>query len=148
MENNNTLSRMTSLVEELLAIREQLKSLREQQDILKDKENELKRSILLCMEGAKSINLEGIGRVTRTTKTYYSIANVEKLAIQIFKLMIEAGQKGMPLSEALLLQQRVSKSALDAIMETMELDENQRLAYIAEAGLNEVSEPALSLTKK
>lgn len=148
MENNNTLSRMTSLVEELLAIREQLKSLREQQDILKDKENELKRSILLCMEGAKSINLEGIGRVTRTTKTYYSIANVEKLAIQIFKLMIEAGQKGMPLSEALLLQQRVSKSALDAIMENMELDENQRLAYIAEAGLNEVSEPALSLTKK
>lgn len=139
---------MTSLVEELLAIREQLKSLREQQDILKDKENELKRSILLCMEGAKSINLEGIGRVTRTTKTYYSIANVEKLAIQIFKLMIEAGQKGMPLSEALLLQQRVSKSALDAIMENMELDENQRLAYIAEAGLNEVSEPALSLTKK
>lgn len=148
MENNNTLSRMTSLVEELLALREQLKSLREQQDILKDKENELKRSILLCMEGAKSINLEGIGRVTRTTKTYYSIANVEKLAIQIFKLMIEAGQKGMPLSEALLLQQRVSKSALDAIMENMELDENQRLAYIAEAGLNEVSEPALSLTKK
>lgn len=148
MENNSTLSRMTSLVEELLAIREQLKSLREQQDILKDKENELKRSILLCMEGAKSINLEGIGRVTRTTKTYYSIANVEKLAIQIFKLMIEAGQKGMPLSEALLLQQRVSKSALDAIMENMELDENQRLAYIAEAGLNEVSEPALSLTKK
>lgn len=148
MENNSTLSRMTSLVEELLALREQLKSLREQQDILKDKENELKRSILLCMEGAKSINLEGIGRVTRTTKTYYSIANVEKLAIQIFKLMIEAGQKGMPLSEALLLQQRVSKSALDAIMENMELDENQRLAYIAEAGLNEVSEPALSLTKK
>lgn len=148
MENNNTLSRMTSLVEELLALREQLKSLREQQDVLKDKENELKRSILLCMEGAKSINLEGIGRVTRTTKTYYSIANVEKLAIQIFKLMIEAGQKGMPLSEALLLQQRVSKSALDAIMENMELDENQRLAYIAEAGLNEVSEPALSLTKK
>lgn len=139
---------MTSLVEELLAIREQLKSLREQQEMLKEKENELKRSILLSMEGAKSINLEGVGRITRTTKTYYSIANAEKLAVQMFKLMIEAGQKGMPLSEALLLQQRVSKTALDAIMENLELDETQRAAYIAEAGLNEVSEPALSLTKK
>lgn len=148
MENNNTLSRMTSLVEELLAIREQQKSLREQQEILKDKENELKRSILLCMEGAKSINLEGIGRVTRTTKSYYSISNVEKLAVQMFRLMLENGQKGMPMSEGLLLQQRVSKSALDGIMDNLELDETQRAAYIAEAGLVEVSEPALSLTKK
>lgn len=148
MENNNTLSRMTSLVEELIANRGQQKSLREQLDELKGQEEDLKRSILLCMEGAKSINLEGLGRVTRTTKTYYSISNIEKLAVQMFKLMLENGQRGMPLSEGLLLQQRVSKSALDGIMDSLELDETQRAAYIAEAGLNEVSEPALSLTKK
>lgn len=148
MENNSTLSRMTSLVEELIANRGQQKSLREQLDELKGQEEDLKRSILLCMEGAKSINLEGLGRVTRTTKTYYSISNIEKLAVQMFKLMLENGQRGMPLSEGLLLQQRVSKSALDGIMDSLELDETQRAAYIAEAGLNEVSEPALSLTKK
>lgn len=148
MENNSTLSRMTSLVEELIANRGQQKSLREQLDELKGQEEDLKRSILLCMEGAKSINLEGLGRITRTTKTYYSISNIEKLAVQMFKLMLENGQRGMPLSEGLLLQQRVSKSALDGIMDSLELDETQRAAYIAEAGLNEVSEPALSLTKK
>lgn len=139
---------MTSLVEELIANRGQQKSLREQLDALKGEEEDLKRSILLCMEGAKSINLEGLGRITRTTKTYYSIGNIEKLAVQMFKLMLENGQRGMPLSEGLLLQQRVSKTALDGIMDSMELDETQRAAYIAEAGLNEVSEPALSLTKK
>lgn len=116
--------------------------------MLKGDEDGLRRSILLEMGAAKSINLEGLGRITRTTKSYYSINNIEKLAIQMLRLMVENGQKGMPISEGLLLQQRVSKSALDAIMENMELDENQRLAYIAEAGLNEVSEPALSLTKK
>lgn len=145
---NNTLSQTARLVEELIVNREQQKSLREQLDCLKAQEDELKKSILLCMEGAKSINLEGLGRITRTTKSYYSINNVEKLAIQMFKLMLENGKRGMPLSEGLLLQQRVSKSALDAIMDSLELDENQRLAYIAETGLTEVSEPALSLTKK
>ena len=126
----------------------QQKSLREQLDILKNEEEALRRSILLAMGAAKSINLEGLGRITRTTKSYYSINNVEKLALQMFKLMLENGKRGMPLSEGLLLQQRVSKSALDAIMDSLELDENQRLAYIAETGLTEVSEPALSLTKK
>ena len=126
----------------------QQKSLREQLDILKNEEETLRRSILLAMGAAKSINLEGLGRITRTTKSYYSINNVEKLALQMFKLMLENGKRGMPLSEGLLLQQRVSKSALDAIMDSLELDENQRLAYIAETGLTEVSEPALSLTKK
>lgn len=145
---NNTLSQTARLVEELIANRGQQKSLREQLDCLKAKEDELKKSILLCMEGAKSINLEGLGRITRTTKSYYSINNIEKLALQMFKLMLENGKRGMPLSEGLLLQQRVSKSALDAIMDSLELDENQRLAYIAETGLTEVSEPALSLTKK
>lgn len=126
----------------------QQKSLREQLDILKNEEDALRRSILLAMGAAKSINLEGLGRITRTTKSYYSINNVEKLALQMFKLMLENGKRGMPLSEGLLLQQRVSKSALDAIMDSLELDENQRLAYIAETGLTEVSEPSLSLTKK
>ena len=148
MAENNSISQMMSLVEQLIQNRSQQKSLREQLEMLKSDEDSLRRSILLEMGAAKSINLEGLGRITRTTKSYYSINNIEKLAILMLKLMVENGQKGMPISEGLLLQQRVSKSALDAIMENMELDENQRLAYIAEAGLNEVSEPALSLTKK
>lgn len=148
MVENDSISQMTSLVGQLIQNRSQQKSLREQLDILKGEEDELRRSILLAMGSAKSINLEGLGRITRTTKSYYSISNIEKLAIQMFKLMVENGQKGMPLSEGLLLQQRVSKSALDGIMDNLELDETQRAAYIAEAGLNEVSEPALSLTKK
>lgn len=139
---------MATLVEQLMQNKSQQKSLREQLDILKNEEEALRRSILLAMGAAKSINLEGLGRITRTTKSYYSINNVEKLALQMFKLMLENGKRGMPLSEGLLLQQRVSKSALDAIMDSLELDENQRLAYIAETGLTEVSEPALSLTKK
>lgn len=145
---NNSISQMATLVEQLMQNKSQQKSLREQLDILKNEEDALRRSILLAMGAAKSINLEGLGRITRTTKSYYSINNVEKLALQMFKLMLENGKRGMPLSEGLLLQQRVSKSALDAIMDSLELDENQRLAYIAETGLTEVSEPALSLTKK
>ena len=145
---NNSISQMATLVEQLMQNKSQQKSLREQLDILKNEEEALRRSILLAMGAAKSINLEGLGRITRTTKSYYSINNVEKLALQMFKLMLENGKRGMPLSEGLLLQQRVSKSALDAIMDSLELDENQRLAYIAETGLTEVSEPALSLTKK
>ena len=145
---NNSISQMATLVEQLMQNKSQQKSLREQLDILKNEEEALRRSILLAMGAAKSINLEGLGRITRTTKSYYSINNVEKLALQMFKLMLENGKRGMPLSEGLLLQQRVSKSALDAIIDNLEIDENQRLAYIAETGLTEVSEPALSLTKK
>lgn len=66
----------------------------------------------------------------------------------MLELMVHNGRNGLPLSEGLLLQQRVSKKAIDEIIDAEGLDDNARSQYIASAGLAEVVEPNLSFTKK
>lgn len=143
----DTISNLSSLVSELVDLRTRITGLNNELKELKSREDDLKRSILLEMGGAKSIHLEGVGRIVRKEKVHYEIRNQEALAVAILRRMIEQGQKGQPLSEALLLQQRVSSRLLEDTMDAMGLDESQQEVYLAEAGLVRVSEPALSLTK-
>lgn len=147
MEMEDTISKIQTLAEALRANRAEQKSLRSQLDSLKAMEEDLKTSILNLMGPAKTVNLDGVGRLTRTMKSRYEIRNIEALAYKMLELMVKNGRNGLPLSEGLLLQQRTSKTAIDEILDTEGLDENARAQYIASAGLAEVSEPNLSLTK-
>lgn len=147
MEMEDTISKIQTLAEALRANRAEQKSLRSQLDSLKATEEDLKTSILNLMGPAKTVNLDGVGRLTRTMKSRYEIRNIEALAYKMLELMVKNGRNGLPLSEGLLLQQRTSKTAIDEILDTEGLDENARAQYIASAGLAEVSEPNLSLTK-
>lgn len=147
MEMEDTISKIQTLAEALRANRAEQKSLRSQLDSLKATEEDLKTSILNLMGPAKTVNLDGVGRLTRTMKSRYEIRNIEALAYKMLELMVKNGRNGLPLSEGLLLQQRTSKTAIDEILGTEGLDENARAQYIASAGLAEVSEPNLSLTK-
>lgn len=147
MEMEDTISKIQTLAEALRANRAEQKSLRSQLDSLKATEEDLKTSILNLMGPAKTVNLDGVGRLTRIMKSRYEIRNIEALAYKMLELMVKNGRNGLPLSEGLLLQQRTSKTAIDEILDTEGLDENARAQYIASAGLAEVSEPNLSLTK-
>ena len=148
MEMEDTISKIQTLAEALTANRAEQKSLRSQLDWLKAAEEELKTSILNLMGPAKTVNLDGVGRLTQTSKRRYEIRNIESLAYKMLELMVHNGRNGLPLSEGLLLQQRVSKTAIDEIIDAEGLDDNARSQYIASAGLVEVVEPNLSFTKK
>lgn len=148
MEMEDTISKIQTLAEALTANRAEQKSLRSQLDCLKATEEELKTSILNLMGPAKTVNLDGVGRLTKTSKSRYEIRNIESLAYKMLELMVHNGRNGLPLSEGLLLQQRVSKTAIDEIIDAEGLDDNARSQYIASAGLAEVVEPNLSFTKK
>lgn len=142
-----TISSLRSLVEELLALKGQISDLSDKLKDLKAQEESLKTSILYQMEGSKSMNLDGLAKIVRKEKTHYEIRDREALAHAILRLMVEQGQQGKPLSEALLLQQRVSSRVLEEHLEAMGLDETAETGYLESSGLARVTEPTLSITR-
>lgn len=105
---------------EYLQVRQQRMELEHQADEIKNgREAELKQQILLEMasSGIKSINLKGLGRVVSRETPYYEIADLNALARAMFKAMLDAAQDGRPFSDGLLLQKRVSREGLDALLE-------------------------------
>ena len=142
-----TISSLRNLVEELLALKAQISDLSDTLKDLKAQEESLKTSILYQMEGSKSMNLDGLAKIVRKEKTHYEIRDREALARAILRLMVEQGQQGKPLSEALLLQQRVSSRVLEEHLEAMGLDEATETGYLESSGLARVTEPTLSITR-
>lgn len=131
----------------MLDLKAQASDLNQQLKELKDKEDALRRSILLEMGGAKSVNLDGIARITRKDRTHYEIRNGEALAYAMLERMVANAKEGFPLAEGVLLQQRVAARALEEIMDNLGLDDAGQEAYLAKAGLAKVVEPTLSVTK-
>lgn len=141
----STISTLSALVGDLIDLRGQLTALRQQEKELKDREQELISSILMSMGTAKSIHLEGQARVTRKEQIHYEIRDREKLALETLRLMVDHAQKGMPMSEVIPLQQRISAKVINALMETLDSDAQE--AYLSQAGLVRVANQTLSISK-
>lgn len=143
MNNSN----LMDMARELADLKARISALNEDLKALKDREADLKRSVLIEMGPAKSVNLEGVGRLVRKNNTRYEIRDIEALAMAMLKVMVANGKAGRPLSDGLLLQQRVSARNLEEVMDAEGLDEASEEAYINGAGLARVTEQSLSFTK-
>lgn len=143
MNNSN----LMDMARELADLKARISALNEDLKALKDREADLKRSVLIEMGPAKSVNLEGVGRLVRKNNTRYEIRDIEALAMAMLKVMVANGKAGRPLSDGLLLQQRVSARNLEEVMDAEGLDEASEEAYINGAGLARVIEQSLSFTK-
>lgn len=143
----DTITNLAGLVGELIALKARISDLNRTLKDLKEEEESLKRSILLSMGTAKSMTLDGLGRVTRKERSHYEIRDNEAFAYAMFERMLENGKKGLPLGEGLMLQQRASGRAIDEIMDSLGLDAAGQEEYLARAGLAKVSETTLSITR-
>ena len=87
------------------------------QEIAAGEERPLQEQILALMaaDGVSSLKLDGIGRVVRRSKGHYEIRDTEKLARVMLKNMCVAVQNGRPITDAMLLQRRVSRDAVETL---------------------------------
>lgn len=143
----NQSSSLMDMARELAELKSRITALNEELKGLKETEQDLKRSIILEMGPAKSVNLEGVGRLVRKNSTRYEIRDIEALAMTMLKVMVANGKAGRPLSDGLLLQQRVAARNLEEVMDAEGLDETTEEAYINGAGLARITEQSLSFTK-
>lgn len=113
-------------------------------DLKRDIEEPLRVQILQVMaaQGLKSANVEGLGRVVCKESRHYEITDIESLAYQTFKLMVKAAEEGRPLSDGLLLQRRVHRENLDAMIEAA-----GGMGKATEFGVRSVTKTDLSYTK-
>lgn len=120
---------------------------KEANEIKNGAEKLLRYSLLMMLEanGVKSVHVENIGRIVRTEKNFYSIADLEKFAYRMFKSMQKAQEEGRPLSNALLLQKRVHKEALESHMDTLDIEEKDKLAELF--GINYITVNDISFTQ-
>lgn len=117
---------------------------KEAEGIKKDTEEPLKAQILqvMAVQGLKSANVEGLGRVVCKETSHYEIQNIEALAFQMLKVMVEAAQAGRPVSDGLLLQRRVHRENLDTM-----LDGNTDEVYLTSLGVKKATKTELSFQK-
>lgn len=108
----------------------------------------------MSAQGMKSVHLEGIGRVTSRTTYHYEINDRDKLAERLFRTLIDNVTNKRPLSDGLLLQQRISKESLEASIEAEIARQGLKgteedYANVAENifGVKNVGKNVLSLTK-
>lgn len=139
------MSNLNELVSKFVVVRAQRMALeKDAEAIKKDTEEPLKAQILqvMAVQGLKSANVEGLGRVVCKETSHYEIHNIEALAFQMLKVMVEAAQAGRPVSDGLLLQRRVHRENLDTL-----LDGNADEAYLASLGVKKAVRTDLSFTK-
>ncbi len=96
----------------------------------------------MAAQGLKSANVEGLGRVVCRETSHYEINNIEALAFQMLKVMVTSAQEGRPISDGLLLQRRVHRDNLDAL-----LDGNTDEGYLSNFGVKKAIRTDLSFTK-
>lgn len=143
----DSISNIAVLAGQLAALKTQISDLNAQLKDLKETESQLKAQILLEMGPAKTVNLDGLGRLTRRDTTRYEIRDIELVAQAMLRIMVENARAGRPLSDGLLLQQRTSARNIEDVMDAAGIEGDAEEAYIAKAGLARVSEPVLSFTK-
>lgn len=137
----NTLPALISRYAEVRRKRLELES--QAKEIAVSEELPLQEQILALMaaDGVSSLKLDGIGRVVRRSKGHYEIRDSEKLARAMLKNMCVAVQDGRPLTDAMLLQRRVSRDAVETLCEGREPAELEAL------GLAYVEKDELSITR-
>lgn len=139
------MSNLNELVSKFVAVRAQrMAHEKDAEAIKKDTEEPLKAQILQVMatQGLKSANVDGLGRVVCKETSHYEIQDIEALAFQMLKVMVEAAQTGRPISDGLLLQRRVHRENLDTM-----LDGNTDEVYLTSLGVKKAVRTDLSFTK-
>lgn len=140
-----TLKQMVTCLKDLRA---QRKLLEERTEALKTTEKDLSDRILMEMaaQGLKSLNIEGVARIAARDTYRYEFADIEKFASAQFDNMMKAVHDGRPLVDALLLQQRMSKSNFEDML-THAYPEGASNEVLDQYGVRKVEERTLSLTK-
>lgn len=143
------MSTMMELVSEYIAVKKQRMDLEKKATELKTgREEELKRLILLEMsaQNLKSAHIDGVGRITQKNTYRYEIKNVELLAYRMFENMVKCLQEKRPLTDALLFQQRLSKTNVEDYLSILS-PSGETPELLASFGLSKIEEPNLSVTK-
>lgn len=127
--------------QERLALEKQAK------EIQTGREKDLKELLLLEMSssGLTSANIKGVGKVVCRVSSHYEITDIETLALTMFKKMLECGQQGRPLSDALLLQARVHRENLET--HVGDHDDSVMEQILASYGVKKASKIDLAVTK-
>lgn len=145
------MSSLNELVAEYVEVKaKRLKLEKDAEEIKKGREGELSALILQVMaaQGLKSANVEGLGRVVCKETSHYEITDMESLAFAMFKVMVDAAQKGRPMSDGLLLQRRVHKDNLDSFLESIILPTDaEGQPSMAHLGVKKAIRTDLSFTK-
>lgn len=113
---------ITELVKEFVKVRtERLELEKKADEIKKGREAELKQMIMaeFSAQGLKSANVQGVGRVVCKTTYHYEVKDLNMLAYQQLKMLVQAGKEGRPLSDGLILQSRINAGNLeDAVIQS------------------------------
>lgn len=124
-----------------MEMEKQAKSMKEIEDNLTDR-----LLMELAAQNLKSLNIEGVARVAVKDTYHVEIADINKLSLAMFKQMLTAVQNGRSISDALLLQQRVSKSQVEDMLTAAYPDGIPEGAYY-DMGLLRVEDRTISITK-
>ena len=140
-----TLKEMVMCLKDL---RQNRKGLEDKVEAIKTAEKDLCDRILMEMsaQGLKSLNIEGVARIAARDTYRYEFADIEKFAQAMFDNMMQAVHDGHPLVDALLLQQRMSKSNFEDML-THAYPEGASAEVLDQYGVRKVEERTLSLTK-
>lgn len=140
-----TLKEMVTCLKDLRGNR---KGLEDKVNAIKAAEQDLTDKILMEMsaQGLKSLNIDGVARIAARDTYRYEFADINKFAQAQFSNMLKAVHDGRPLVDALLLQQRMSKSNFEDML-THAHPEGVTPELLDQYGVRKVEEKTLSLTK-
>lgn len=140
---------LTEMVTCLKKARENRASLEKQAKDIKTIESDLESRILMEMaaQGLKTVHVEGVARVSSKDTYHYELSDINKLSEAMFYSMMNALQHNRPISDGLLLQQRISKGNLEDILASKYPDGNVTPEALDELGIRKVEEKTISLTK-
>lgn len=134
------------IISDFVKVREQRRALEKKAQELKDgPEAQLEQEIILALNagGMKSVNFPDIGMVTVKNSYHYEIADNAKLMLCMLASMTKALKEHRDVQDAVLLQSRVSKSALEALV-----GEDASEDKLALLGVRRAEKSTVSITKR
>lgn len=136
---------LPQLADELSSVRKERLALERKAEELKKREDELQHRIIFEMtaNGMKSANFENVGRLVIKDAVRYEVADIEVLARSMLERMVKNHQEGRPLSDGLLLQQRVAKRNVEELTELSGCDPEK---YAEQLGMRRVVMDSLTFT--
>lgn len=101
--------------------------------------------------GVKTMNFEGLGKITSRTTWHYEISDIDALVLESFKKMLAALQQNRPISDGCLLQRRPHKDNLETFFAkdypTMEPGSLEEEEALKSWGVRKATKNTLSFTK-
>lgn len=97
----------------------------------------------MSMLGIKSANYPDLGMVTVRESYHYEITDMEKLSNAMFVQMVKAVKAKHSAQDAVLLQGRISRDALESLV-----GEDATEEQLAQLGVRKAAKVNVSITKK